>query len=271
MHINQILKTGLNLVLQKQELKPLENGDPEEAFTLALQDTKIMYSRQEDLKEVLRLIMVKMGLRANNWPKDEEKAVLLSHIVNNYGGHTPKEILLAFEMGMADQLDFGDGESIVCYENFSCLYFSSVMNAYRRWAKEGYKMNVKEVPKLDAPKEEMSEQTYQDWYKSTAADYGSGKIKSLEFLPPMIADWLIGKGEIDPQQFVKAAAIRIGKRLAKEAEEDKGKIEDYLAFKNQYENAVKKGEPFFGTWALQVERTAKQIALSNYILQEQEL
>jgi hypothetical protein len=242
---------------------------------VAVNDTKIKYSRMEDLKEVLRLVMVKVGLRANNWPQDEEKAALISHIINHYGGHTPKEILLAFDMALNDQLEFNEGESIICYENFSCQYFSSVMNAYRRWAESAksrhdnnFWRNVKE---LDKPKESMSEQTYQEWYDTTVQDFKDGKIKSIEFLPPMLADWLIQKGEIDHHEYYKRAAVMIGKKLATESITDKVKMNEYVEFKRLYENAVKNNQPFTGDWVGKIERLAKQIALNNHIQQGMEL
>lgn len=73
--------------------------------------------------------MVKIGLRANNWPTDEEKLLLQQHIVRFYGNHTLDEIRLAFDMAITGRLDVQAN----CYENFSCLYFSTIMNAYRQW------------------------------------------------------------------------------------------------------------------------------------------
>lgn len=84
--------------------------------------------------------MVKVGLRATNFPNALEKEILLKHIQENYGGHTVAEIRLAFEMAIAGKLEVDAN----CYENFSCLYFSNVMNAYRKWAKEEYKESVRE-------------------------------------------------------------------------------------------------------------------------------
>lgn len=78
--------------------------------------------------------MVKVGLRSSNWPDEEEKAILIHHVITNFGGNTIKEINLAFDMAIAGKL----GIDANCYENFSCLYFSTVMNAYRAWAKLEY-------------------------------------------------------------------------------------------------------------------------------------
>lgn len=86
--------------------------------------------------------MVKIGLRAQNWPTDEEKAVLISHIVEHFGGNRLDEIKLAFEMAIAGKTEV----DVNCYENFSCVYFSSVMYAYRRWAADAYKSLPEDKP-----------------------------------------------------------------------------------------------------------------------------
>lgn len=79
--------------------------------------------------------MVKVGLRSQNWPEGEEKAVLIEHIVSNFGGHRIEEIKLAFEMAIAGKFDV----EVNCYENFSCYYFSTIMNAYRKWSAQAYR------------------------------------------------------------------------------------------------------------------------------------
>jgi hypothetical protein len=118
-------------------LKPLKNGD-EEKFEIALNSEKVKDCTLESLKEILRLIMMKVGVRGNNLPTDEEKAVLLSHIVSEYGNHTHQEILLAFDMAITGKLDI----DAKCYENFTCLYFSQILNAYRVWASVTYKQKI---------------------------------------------------------------------------------------------------------------------------------
>lgn len=79
--------------------------------------------------------MILVGLRAQNYPDDIEKQILLNFITENYGGHTPAEIKLAFEMAITRKLDV----EVNCYENFSVTYFVSIMEAYRAWAREQIK------------------------------------------------------------------------------------------------------------------------------------
>lgn len=126
-----------NLALQKHESKRPRHGE-ELSLELALSEKNIIHDDIERLKQVLRLVMVKIGLRSSNWPEDEEKKILIAHIIENYGGHTASELKLAFEMAIAGKLEDAEGKTVsaTCYENFSCHYFSLIMNAYRSWARQ---------------------------------------------------------------------------------------------------------------------------------------
>lgn len=144
------LPTGTEKSVQvRQESKPPVTGSLE----LALKGEKVIVASIEEIKQVLRLVMIKLGLRSQNWPTDEEKQVLIHHICKDFGGHTCQEIQLAFDMAIAGKLEFNKGESVNCYENFSCLYFSSVMNAYRRWVNEEIQ-HVKKEPMKELPSSE---------------------------------------------------------------------------------------------------------------------
>lgn len=96
--------------------------------------------------EVLRYVMVLIGLRAQNYPDKIETQILVNFITKHYGGHTPAEIKLAFEMAITRKLDI----EAKCYENFSVAYFVSIMEAYREWAKE-------QIKQLPAPPEKPRE------------------------------------------------------------------------------------------------------------------
>lgn len=124
-----------------------ENGLPatteEKEFALALASPLIKDSPVEELKKVLRLCMVKVGLREQNWPGDMDKAVLHAHIIENFGGNRIDEIKLAFEMAIGGKLEI----EVNCFENFSCYYFSSIMNAYRAWSTQAHKQ-IKAAPPI---------------------------------------------------------------------------------------------------------------------------
>lgn len=132
-----------SVVLATQELMPSRNGDEEKSLSVAIKDVRIVKSSIEDLKAVLRYCMLKVGLRAINLPNEEEKTILLNHVISEYGNHTLAEIRLAFDMAISGKFDL-EHSQIICYENFSCLYFSGIMNTYRKWASQAYRHAITE-------------------------------------------------------------------------------------------------------------------------------
>src|SRR5687767_11054579 len=91
----------------------------------------------------------------------------------------------------------------------------------------------KKAKMLEGPKEQMTDQTYKDWYEQTAKDLKADRIK-LEFLPPMLTDWLIQRKEINNvADYHLTAAKRIGAKLA--AGTDKDTMRDYAEYKAMYQ------------------------------------
>jgi hypothetical protein len=107
------------------ELKRPETSD-EGLFLVARKSQPISKLSDTALREALRYCMVKVGLRGANFPDGAEKALLLAHITQNYGNHSPDEIRLAFDLALASKLGLDTGD-IKCYESFSCAYFSTIM------------------------------------------------------------------------------------------------------------------------------------------------
>lgn len=96
------------------------------------------------LKESLRQVFFMIGLRAEQIPADEEKGFLIQYIVENYGGHTADEVTLAFKMAIQGALKI-DYKEVKCYGIFSPMYFTTIMDAYREWAREQIKLLPKPV------------------------------------------------------------------------------------------------------------------------------
>lgn len=113
--------------------------------------------------------MVKIGLRGDNFPTGPEKVLLLNHIYQNYGNHTPEEIRLAFDLALSAKLGL-DTSDVKCYENFSCAYFSNIMNAYRAWASQVDRQKEKEAKPAEIQKTaeeiEQIEKEYQEFLKT---------------------------------------------------------------------------------------------------------
>lgn len=98
----------------------------------------------DDLSQVLRWCMLKIGIRAQNLPTPEEGVILFEHLVRHYGNHSPEEIKQAFDLAITGQLDV----DATTYESFDCRYISRILNAYRIWGQATYNQyqHVLELP-----------------------------------------------------------------------------------------------------------------------------
>jgi len=87
---------------------------------------------------MFRYLFLLVGLRERNFPNPIEGLFLYQFIVDNYGEHTIEEIKLAFQKALKSELDI-PYDDVNCYENFSTVYFTRVMNSYRRWSSQTYR------------------------------------------------------------------------------------------------------------------------------------
>ncbi len=161
--IQQVLPIAVqSKELQPQGQMPLASGD-EQTFKSVISAQPIRNSPLVELENVLKLVMLKIGIRAENLPSPEEKFILIDHILTSYGNHTVAEIRLAFDMAIASKLGL-PAKEVVCYENFSCLYFSKIMNAYRVWATETYRyIHSKPPVALIEDKKELTDEEWEEW------------------------------------------------------------------------------------------------------------
>jgi len=176
------------------ELKRQVSGE-ENKFQLALATKLIKDASLEEIKEQLRFVMVKVGLRAANWPNDLEKVILHQHIVENFGGHRVDEIRLAFDLAISGKLGIDD---VKCYENFSCAYFSTIMNGYRNWAAETYRQIKVEKPPEQRifTQEELDDGAREDAQRQYRSYLRGLELKGLEMNKPILEkDGLIGAEE----------------------------------------------------------------------------
>jgi len=186
-HISELLPTVIgNKELQKHESTERKTGD-ELALEKAISSPLICKSDMAGIANVLKLVMVKIGLRSQNWPTEEEKVVLIDHILTNFPGNRVEEIRLAFELAIAGKLDLREDE-INCYENFSCIYVSKILNAYRRWALATYDQ-IKEPPpdqrifsqeELEDGQREDAERQYQQLLRGQEIKFAEANRAILE-------------------------------------------------------------------------------------------
>lgn len=150
------------------------------------------------------MAMLKVGLRAQNLPTEEEKLILITHLIENYGNHTLQELNMAFDMAIAGKLDLTRAD-VVCYENFSCLYLSGIMNAFRAWAGQAWReMKHTDTPTqriyTDAELEAMCRYDIEMFYQRCRA----GKVPHCiphYFLPQLIKDGFMAEGSDDMAAF----------------------------------------------------------------------
>lgn len=265
------LMAALQVANQKEQVpiewKPCVTGE-EEIFTKALQHNPINKSTVEELKQVLKLVMIKVGIRANNLPNDVEKEVLIEHIITNYGNHTPMEIKLAFDMAVSGKLDDMDSKGNVidletnCYENFSCLYFSKIMNSYRRWARQTHNQ-LKDYPKMIAEKLTLSDEEKAEWIM----EWKQNPDIILELIPLVFYDWMDEKKLLkitkeDKWKYTEQATAQIKSELFNETTIVKTNNDAYIAY-NKFCNMEKEG--FSGENKGRIVNRAKRLIIYDYL------
>lgn len=152
---------------------PLKITDDEQTFAVAIAQSKLRQLTEEDLKNVLRYVYALVGIRAQNLPHGAEKDFLHAYIFKYYGGHTPAEIRLAFDMAIQGQLDL-EPKEVRCYENFSVAYFATIMRAFRAWASDqARKLERQAVPDPPSP----------DHILNVSIDYVFYLLKQINKLP----------------------------------------------------------------------------------------
>lgn len=137
-------------------------------FIEAVNDKKVKDSTEAEIREALRYCMVKIGLRAANYPVDLEKVLLIQHIYEFFPELGLSEIRLAFDWAIEGRTDV----EVNCYENFSCRYLSGILKAYM-----ALKTAVKvEEPKMIAYKPEPRQEGNYEEFKNS---YFAERLKAL--------------------------------------------------------------------------------------------
>lgn len=265
MENHQLMAAIQQQVAKQEEHQLIEWKQPvtgeENKFIEALKSNTITKSTVEELKQVLRLVMVKVGLRAQNFPTDGEKQVLLEHIISQYGNHTPEEIKLAFDMAIIGKLDIEE-KNVVCYENFSCLYFSNIMNAYRKWARETHSQLKKDYPKMIAEKFTLDDEEKAEWMM----EWKQNPNINFELIPLVFYDWMEQKKLItltgkEKFAYTEKAAQQIKSQLQIAISECK--TTDALRAYGEFEKMEKEG--FTGELKGRILNRAKRLIVYDYL------
>lgn len=227
----------------RTELKPLRIGE-ENDFALAIQSHKIIDGERELLMQAVRYSMLKVGIRAANIPSGEEKEILIAHIVKNYGNHTPDEIKLAFDMAINGKLRNAKGETTDpnCFENFSCQYFSRIMNDYRTWSAQ----TMEQFTRNDQPAEKGFDYSWRGIIQQSIDDLNNGgksnyRIYSSDMYDQLVMDGFINLSayeafvELSKNTLCNEVHLKIvqSKKGSDDAEVDIGKYKNIQALENQ--------------------------------------
>lgn len=245
-----------------QELKKRNSGEPE-LLACAIRDKPLSVCSLEEITQCFRYVMMKLGLRSQNWPSEIERALITQHLLHEYGAHTLEEIRLAFDMAICRRLDVDPN----CYENFSCEYISRVMGAYRKWAAQ----EVRELPTPPPPpakvQEDLSEQSMQDWLQAIVRRVKGAEI-TFEYMPPMLYAYLDRRGEIvatkeEKREYLQKAAAWRSVELQK-AWEKNSSTDNYRAL--QSFRAMREQGYFQGAEIDRVKLLAKKLLFFDHVL-----
>lgn len=191
---------------EPQELKPSKNGE----LVKAVAELKIyQLSSIAELESCLRYCMLLVGIRANNLPSQEEKAILIRHITKHYSGHTVAEIRLAFEKAIAGELDLSS-DDVKAYENFTPVYFSQIINSYRRWSVQEYNQHAKEIevppPVKIMTQDELDDGAREDVERQYGLFLKGHELRGVEFNRSiLLKDKLLGDNETTIELFRRYA------------------------------------------------------------------
>lgn len=227
----------------------------------ALKGQKAVNDAPENILDVLLEVMNKLGIREVNIPGKDECGLLIHHLVTHYGNHTCDEIRLAFDMAISGKLELLQGESVNCYENFSCLYFSSIMNAYRRWAGQAHRQ-LQPVQEPEPAPEDTSDEAMEQWLLETK----KSRVR-VDLLPMMLYDWLEQKGRIkktasEKHEYLQEAVMYRQSRLIKALEEQ---VSQQNRDALREFNAMKESGEFTGAEVNILKALAKKIILFEYL------
>lgn len=174
-HISKHLQQLPKGELQQTESKLSKIGSD---LLAALKSPHIGMVDDADLAQVLKYVMIKLGIRGNNLPEEVEKQILLNHIRKNYFNNRLNEIPLAFEMAMNGDLDLRP-EDVKAYENFSCIYFSQIMNAYVSWAANECRYLKEEPPEQRIYTDEEIDNIHRQWTEEFYQQLRNGLVKQV--------------------------------------------------------------------------------------------
>lgn len=187
------------MVQAKQESRSLEisRSKADRDFILATKTRIISESTDNEILDALKVCMLKIGIKSANIPERNELLVLINHIRKNYNRANIGEIVLAWDMAITGRLDLKP-EDVKCYENFSCSYFSQIMNAYLNYANQERRKTEVLIPEQKIytrdQLDNFQREDVETFYQRLRVGWVPDKIPEY-FKDILIKDELIKQGE----------------------------------------------------------------------------
>lgn len=103
----------------------------------------IQDSSDEEIKQALAKIFLLVGLRKQHFPNGFELDFIVSNIRKLYPHRTIFDLTNAFELGLRKEIDV----ELNCYDQFTLIYLSNIMDAYRKYLVNAYNELPVEQPK----------------------------------------------------------------------------------------------------------------------------
>lgn len=134
-------------------------------------------------------------------PSGDLQTVLINqlgkHLIENYADVNPDEVEFAFRKWGTTTKDWGKQMNLSLIDEVLLPYI--ILRGHVSQLEESAKA-TKELP---APEEGVNDQTMQEWLLQTKAT-----PLAVDFMPVMLYDWLVSKGELQPSNETKRVYLQ---------------------------------------------------------------
>lgn len=162
-----------------------------------------------EIWKTLQRVATLIGLHPDHVPQGAEKILLLEYICECYAEYSPEEIERAFKFALSEKFVANTN----CYGDFSCKFFSDIMNSYRRWKKQSDPDENKKQPiaYFESKKEEITDDAMHEWLHGLQQSIAVNQNYSVHFIPTMLQKWMVSKNlisEIDDEFVLEGINLR---------------------------------------------------------------
>lgn len=185
--------------------------------------SKLLHDCSDDeIKQALAKIFLLVGLRKQHFPNGFELDFIVSNIRKLYAHRTIFDLTNAFELGLRKEIDV----ELNCYDQFTLIYLSNIMDAYRKYLVNAYN----ELP-VEQPKQIEYKMTKEEKL-ADIEDFGTTEC-AFSMIPGYIYDWIIDLGlvtlsEDDKTEYYRRAIQMRESELKANAES--GDVKEYNSF-----------------------------------------